>query len=107
MVALVYLLVTLVFSRVVHYIEQGMSRQHKEAPVTVMHRLSAVVVDFVILDLIATPIVTAVRGAISAPAMVVTVAGALVGALTVAYLLGFWSKRGQTAGHDGRRAAAG
>jgi len=98
MVALVYLLVTLVFSRVVHYIEQGMSRQHKEAPVTVMHRLSAVVVDFVILDLIATPIVTAVRGAISAPAMVVTVAGALVGALTVAYLLGFWSKRGQTPG---------
>ncbi len=98
MVALVYLLVTLVFSRVVHYIEQGMSRQHKEAPVTVMHRLSAVVVDFVILDLIAAPIVSAVRGMFAAPAMVITISVAVIGALAAAYLLGFWARRGQTPG---------
>ncbi len=56
LVALVYLLVTLIFSRVVFYIEQGMSRQDKETPVTVMHRLAGVVVDFVMLDFVGLPI---------------------------------------------------
>jgi len=50
LVALVYLLVTLVFSRVVFYIEQGMARQDKDVPVSVMHRLASVVVDMVVLD---------------------------------------------------------
>ena len=36
LVALIYLLVTLIFSRVVFYIEQGMSRQSKDEPVSVI-----------------------------------------------------------------------
>ncbi|MCU0521275.1 MAG: RDD family protein [Anaerolineae bacterium] len=63
-----------------------------------MHRLSAVVVDFVIVDLIATPIIAAMRGLAVTPAMTFTLTAAVIGGLTAAYLLGFWSKRGQTPG---------
>ena len=56
LVALVYLLVTLIFSRVVYYIEQGMSRENKDEPVTLMHRIAGNIVDFVVLDFIGLPL---------------------------------------------------
>jgi polar amino acid transport system permease protein len=50
LVALIYLLMTLVFSRVVFYIEKGMSIEGAdEGPVSFMHRLAAHGADFIVL----------------------------------------------------------
>lgn len=99
-VALVYLLVTLIFSRVVFYIEQGMSRQDKDVPVTVMHRLAGVVVDFVVLDfagLIIYGLLQALALAVPGlPANVVLLAVML--ALGIIYVLYFWTRAGRTPG---------
>jgi polar amino acid transport system permease protein len=96
-VALVYLFVTLIFSRVVFYIEQGMSRKGKEAPAAIMHRLSSVVVDFVILDFVGLPIyaiiqLIAEKSAVAVLTLVVMVIGAIV------YTLVFWISAGRTPG---------
>lgn len=49
-VALIYLLMTLVFSRVVFYIERGMAIENREeGPVSFMHRLAAHGADFIVL----------------------------------------------------------
>ena len=98
MVALVYLLVTLVFSRVVFYIEQGMSRQGRDRPVSVMHRLSAAVVDFVILDLVGLPIFGVARSILPASIAASVVPTVVMGGVTIVYLLGFWARTGQTPG---------
>jgi len=98
MVALVYLLVTLIFSRVVFYIEQGMSRHGKEAPASIMHRLSGVVLDFVILDFLGLPVFGISRlllpeenGAAMATLAVMAIAA-------IAYVLFFWTRAGRTPG---------
>ncbi len=98
MVALVYLLVTLVFSRVVFYIEQGMARQGREQPVSVMHRLSAVMVDFVILDLIGLPVFALVGSLVGTGSAASWAPVAVMGVLAALYMLGFWAKGGQTPG---------
>ena len=94
LVALVYLLVTLVFSRVVFFIEQGMSRQDKDQPVTVMHRLAGVVVDLVVLDLAGL----IVYGVVQAIGLVNQVLLVVMLALAVAYVLYFWTRTGRTPG---------
>lgn len=49
-VALIYLLLTLIFSRVVFYIEKGMAIESKEeGPVSFMHRMAAHGADFIVL----------------------------------------------------------
>jgi len=100
LVALVYLLVTLIFSRVVFYIEQGMSRQDKESPVTVMHRLAGVVVDLIVLDfagLIIYGLIQALALAITGlPVNVVLLVVMLV--LGIVYVLFFWTRAGRTPG---------
>jgi polar amino acid transport system permease protein len=98
MVALVYLLVTLVFSRVVFYIEQGMSKQGREQPVSMMHRLSAVVVDFVILDLVGLPILAVIQLLVRTGPAASLIPAIVMGAVAMAYLLVFWARVGQTPG---------
>ncbi len=98
MVALVYLLVTLVFSRVVFYIEQGMSRQGREQPVSVMHRLSALMVDLVILDLIGLPVFAIIGRLVGTGSAASWAPVAVMGGLAALYMLGFWVKGGQTPG---------
>ncbi|HOT90547.1 MAG TPA: ABC transporter permease subunit [Anaerolineae bacterium] len=100
LVALVYLLVTLIFSRVVFYIEQGMSRQNKEQPVTLMHRLAGGVVDLVVLDfigLIVYGLIQAIGAVIplASPYLVLLVVMVLLGAV---YVLFFWTRAGRTPG---------
>jgi uncharacterized RDD family membrane protein YckC len=98
MVALVYLLVTLIFSRVVFYIEQGMGRHERQLSATLMHRLSSVVLDFVILDFLGLPIY-ALAQLIAGPgptAVLITLTAMSV--IAVIYLLGFWTSSGQTPG---------
>jgi polar amino acid transport system permease protein len=99
LVALVYLLVTLIFSRVVFYIEQGMSRQGKDEPVTVMHRLSGVVVDIVLLDFIGL----LVYGVLQIPYTyfefpIVLVLLAIMLPVMIAYTLFCWTRFGRTPG---------
>jgi len=98
MVALVYLLITLVFSRVVFYIESGMARQRKETTATVMHRLSAVVVDFVIMDFIGLPIFGLFQSIFVNPPTALAATLATVGAIALVYVLAFWMRSGQTPG---------
>ncbi len=98
LVALVYLLVTLIFSRVVFYIEQGMSRERRDYPVTVMHRLAGVVIDFVILDLIGLPLFALVQLAMVDSPATVPVSLALMAAIALGYILFFWTKTGSTPG---------
>lgn len=100
MVALVYLLVTLVFSRVVFYIEEGMSRQHKDAPVTLMHRLAGVVVDLIVLDLAGLVVYAALQGlALLIPNLLVPpILLAVIGGLGVGYAVFFWVRLGRTPG---------
>ncbi len=100
LVALVYLLVTLIFSRVVFFIEHGMSRQDKDKPVTLMHRLAGVVLDLVVLDFIGLivygllqPLALLFTGF---PVNVVLAVVMLVVGLT--YLLLFWTRAGRTPG---------
>ena len=98
MVALVYLFVTLIFSRVVFYIEQGMGRHEKQLPATLMHRLSSVVIDFVILDFIGLPIFGIVQ-LIAGPGGTATIVTLVVmAAFAVIYLLSFWTLSGRTPG---------
>ena len=102
LVALVYLLVTLVFSRVVFYIEQGMSRENKEEPVTLMHRIAGNVVDLVVLDFIGLPLY-GIMQAISAntdqmPMWLVITGITLAVLLTIVYMLFFWMRTGRTPG---------
>ncbi len=100
LVALVYLLVTLIFSRVVFYIEQGMSRQDKEKPVSLMHRLAGGIVDFVVLDFIGL----IVYGLIQAAALVFAIASPYMPLLIImlvviaVYVLFFWTRSGRTPG---------
>jgi len=98
MVALVYLFVTLIFSRVVFYIEQGMSRRGKEAPASVMHRLSGVVLDFVVLDLIGLPIFGITQLLLPEQNTAVLVMLAVMAIATIAYILFFWTRAGRTPG---------
>ncbi|MBN2005937.1 MAG: ABC transporter permease subunit [Anaerolineae bacterium] len=100
MVALIYLLVTLIFSRVVFYIEEGMSRQHKDAPVTLMHRLAGVVVDFVVLDLAGLVVYAVLQGlALSGVAFeIIPALLSILGGLTAIYVLFFWVRLGRTPG---------
>ena len=100
LVALVYLLVTLIFSRVVFYIEQGMSRQDKDAPVTVMHRLAGVVVDLVVLDFAGLIIYGLIQAlALVIPGLSVNVVLLVVMlVLGVVYVLFFWTRAGRTPG---------
>ncbi len=95
LVALVYLLVTLIFSRVVFYIEQGMSRQRKEVPATLMHRLSATILDLVILDFIGLPVFALVP--LIAPTSSLA-SFVLMGLIGLIYVLGFWTRSGRTPG---------
>ena len=100
LVALVYLLVTLVFSHVVFYIEQGMSRQNKDAPVTVMHRLAGFVVDVVVLDfagLLVYGLVQAVAWSLGGSAVNAIMLVVML-ALAVVYILYFWTRAGRTPG---------
>ena len=98
LVALIYLLVTLIFSRVVFYIEQGMSRQEKGTPITVMHRLAGSVVDLVVIDFLALPIWGLARTVLpegtNAGPLILT----MMGVLTIAYLLFSWTRIGRTPG---------
>jgi len=100
MVALVYLLVTLIFSRVVFYIEQGMSRQDKEKPVSLMHRLAGGVVDFVVLDFLGL----IVYGLIQTVALIFILPSPYLILLFVmlifsaVYILFFWTRAGRTPG---------
>jgi len=102
LVALIYLLVTLIFSRVVFYIEEGMSRQNKDAPVTLMHRMAGLVVDFVVLDLMGLVVYAILQGLVwVSPALssrVIPTLLILVGGLAVLYLLFFWVRLGRTPG---------
>ncbi|MCD6284765.1 MAG: ABC transporter permease subunit [Anaerolineae bacterium] len=98
MVALVYLFVTLIFSRVVFYIEQGMSRHGKEAPASIMHRLSSVVLDLVILDFIGLPIFGLTQLLLPEGNTAVLVMLALMAAVAIAYALFFWTRAGRTPG---------
>jgi polar amino acid transport system permease protein len=98
LVALVYLVLTLIFSRVVYYIELGMSRQNKGQPVTVMHRLAAAVIDFVILDIIGLPIFALLQMLMhDSPAGLLIPLG-VIGVVLVTYLLVFWTRTGATPG---------
>jgi polar amino acid transport system permease protein len=100
LVALVYLLVTLIFSRVVYYIEHGMSRQDKDKPVTLMHRLAGVVVDFVVLDFVGLIVYGLIQSLamifIGLPVYVVLLAVMLV--ISLLYVLFFWTRAGRTPG---------
>jgi ABC-type arginine/histidine transport system permease subunit len=100
LVALVYLLVTLIFSRVVFYIEQGMSRQDKDRPISVMHRLSSGVVDLVVLDFIGLIIFGILQAvALIFRALPLSIVLALVMlALSIGYTLFFWIRFGRTPG---------
>lgn len=100
LVALVYLLVTLLFSRTVFYIEMGMSRQNKDAPVNVMHRLAGVIVDLVVLDFIGLVFYGLVQGiAALLPGLMVNVVLLVVMAVVaVIYLLLGWTRFGRTPG---------
>jgi len=98
MVALVYLLVTLVFSRVVFYIEQGMARTNRETPASVMHRLAAVLVDFVILDFIGLPIYGLAQLAPAGADTIAVVTLAAMSCVAIAYVLFFWTRSGRTPG---------
>jgi len=98
MVALVYLLVTLIFSRVVFYIEQGMARTNKEKPASVMHRVAAVVVDFVILDFIGLPIYGLLQLALADSGPIALAALAVMACVGTTYLLLFWTRAGRTPG---------
>ncbi len=98
LVALIYLLVTLIFSRVVFYIEQGMSRQERDVPVTVMHRLAGSLVDLVVIDFLALPIWGLAQAALpegSNAGLFILVA---MGLLTIVYVLVFWTRAGRTPG---------
>lgn len=100
LVALVYLLVTLIFSRVVFYIEQGMSRQDKEKPVSLMHRLAGGVVDFVLLDLIGLIVYGVIQAAaqifiLPSSYLILLIVMAVVSAV---YILYFWTHAGRTPG---------
>ncbi len=100
LVALVYLLVTLIFSRVVFYIEQGMSRQDKDKPISLMHRLAGGVVDLVVLDFIGLIVYSLIQSAaLLFPAlsvnMVLPLAMLVIGVL---YVLFFWTRSGRTPG---------
>jgi polar amino acid transport system permease protein len=98
LVALVYLLVTLIFSRVVYYIELGMSRQNKGQPVTIMHRLAAAVIDFVILDIIGLPIFALLQLFMpDSPAGLFIPLGVML-VIVIIYLLAFWTRSGATPG---------
>jgi polar amino acid transport system permease protein len=102
MVALVYLLMTLVFSRVVFYIERGMSIEGKEeGPAVLMHRLAAHIADFVLLyviwiatdgllGLVFDPLSTAIAG--------IPLAAWTALIIFLAYLVAFWTLSGQTPG---------
>jgi len=100
LVALVYLLVTLIFSRVVYYIEHGMSREDKDKPVTLMHRLAGVVVDLVVLDFIGLIVYAVIQPLAlvftGLPVNVVLLVVMLVVSLT--YILFFWARAGRTPG---------
>ncbi len=98
MVALIYLLVTLVFSRVVFYIEQGMARQGKTFSVSVMHRLAGVMVDFVILDFVGLPVLGLIALAVPTGPLAVIVPAVAMSVVAIVYLLGFWARNGQTPG---------
>jgi uncharacterized RDD family membrane protein YckC len=102
LVALVYLLVTLIFSRVVYYIELGMSREGKDEPVTIMHRIAGNVVDLVVLDFIALPLYGLMQAinanAETLPLWLIVSGFLLVLVLTVVYVLFFWVRLGRTPG---------
>jgi polar amino acid transport system permease protein len=98
LVALVYLVMTLVFSRVVFYIELGMSRQSKAAPVTVMHRLAGTVVDLVVLDFIGLPIFAIVRLAMADPTAAALITLGIMAGVGLIYVLFFWTRLGRTPG---------
>jgi len=102
LVAVVYLLVTLIFSRVVYYIEHGMSRENKEEPVTLMHRIAGNIVDLIVLDFIGLPLfglfqaINAITEQIPAWLIITTVT--LAALLSSAYVLFFWVRAGRTPG---------
>ena len=100
LVALVYLLVTLIFSRVVFYIEHGMSRQDKDKPVTLMHRLAGVVVDLVVLDFIGLIVYALIQSLalVVAELPVYTVLLIVMLVVGLIYLLFFWTRAGRTPG---------
>lgn len=100
LVALVYLLVTLMFSRAVFYIELGMSRQNKEEPIGVMHRLAGVMVDLVVLDFIGLIVYGLVQGiALLLPGLMVSVVLLVIMAVVaVVYTLLGWVRFGRTPG---------
>lgn len=100
LVALIYLMVTLIFSRVVYYIEQGMSRQTRNEPVSLMHRLAGAVVDLVVLDfvgLILFGLLQPLSFAIEGFPLGLLLAGLMV-AITVLYLVFFYARSGRTPG---------
>lgn len=100
LVALVYLLVTLIFSRVVFYIEQGMSRQDKEKPVSLMHRLAGGLVDFVVLDFIGLIVYGLIQSvSLLSPALPVYLVLLLVMlGVSLIYIVFFWMRAGRTPG---------
>lgn len=100
LVALVYLLVTLIFSRVVFYIEHGMSRQDKDKPVTLMHRLAGVVVDLVVLDFVGLIVYALIQplALVVAELPVYTVLLVVMLVIGLIYLLFFWTRAGRTPG---------
>jgi polar amino acid transport system permease protein len=100
LVALVYLLVTLIFSRVVFYIEHGMSRQNKDQPVTLMHRLAGGMVDLVVLDFIGLIVYALIQplALVFAGLPVTTVLLVAMLVVSLIYILFFWTRSGRTPG---------
>lgn len=102
MVAVVYLLMTLIFSRVVFYIERGMSVETKEeGPPAFMQRLASYIVDAIVLYVV-WMIVDELLGLVLPPVGLASaraiVAMAVFAVIVLAYFLYFWVRSGQTPG---------
>lgn len=117
-VALVYLLITLIFSRVVYYIEVGMSRREERLIVVpLMHRLAATMVDLVVLDFIGLPIYGIIRLIAPSPSLAALSTLLVMAVVAFTYLVIFWTRFGRTPGMmavglqliqtDGRRPTVG
>jgi len=100
LVALVYLLVTLIFSRVVFYIEQGMSRENQGQIGSLMHRLAGGIVDLVIVDVVGLIVYGLAQAVVLLlpDAKVWLMVALPIGLFTLTYSLFFISRSGRTPG---------
>ena len=77
-----------------------MSRQSKDEPVSVMHRLAGVVVDVVVLDLVGLVLFSLIQPVAAALGgeQVWFILAPLILVLAVSYILLFWTRSGRTPG---------